>query len=133
MAPLVSLLALVAEPVAAQSPASGIQQHQQLRDQAQQEVVTKMKQSQEVTRPNVSPEDRRALEAEHAEELRQQRQRSGDQQRRQQQLDQSARPQPDPEQQRLLELQRQGFQREDASVPGPGPRPDPALPGERPD
>jgi len=126
-----AVLALAAGEGAAQPPAAGIQQHRELRDQAQQEVVEKVRQSQELNRPQLSPEEKGRLEAEQAQELRQERQRSDDRQRRQQQLEQATRTLPDPEQQRLMELQRQGFQREDASLPAP--KPDPALPGKHPD
>jgi len=122
--PFLSLLTLlVAQAATAQSPGAEIQLHQQIRHQAQQELVTKIKQSRELARPDMLPEERRTLEDAQAEALRDQRQRAADQQRRRQQLEQAARQQPGPEQERQLELQRQGFEREPAPllpVPAPG-------------
>jgi hypothetical protein len=109
--------ATVSLPVAAQSPAGDIKQNQLQRQQSQDELTLKMKQSQEANRPTLTPEQRKELEQQHKEQVDDQRQLQDSQSRRQQQLEQSIQGQPAPRQTELLDLQQLLFGREQIQEP----------------
>src|SRR5512134_2141800 len=89
------------------------------RQQSQDEVVQKIRQSQEMQRPVLSPEQRQDLEREQRDaQLRQQEQQL-EQARRAQQLEQEVRPLPEPQQAEQRALQEQGFERERIQQPAP--------------
>ncbi|HSD60820.1 MAG TPA: hypothetical protein VLC55_08200 [Burkholderiales bacterium] len=91
------------------------------RQQAQDEVVQKIKQSQEINRPVLTPEQRHDLEQEQREAQTRQQEQQLDQSRRAQQLEQAVRPLAEPQQEQQRALQEQGFERERIQVPAPAP------------
>jgi TolA-binding protein len=118
--------AAVSLSAAAQSPVGDIKRDQLQRQQSQDELTLKMKQSQEANRPTVTPDQRKDLEQQHVDQLENQRQLQDSQSRRQQQLEQSIQGQPASRQTELLDLQQLLFGREkiqepqrDETRPGP--------------
>jgi cytoskeletal protein RodZ len=110
---------------------SGVARDTQLqRQHSQDEVVQKIRQSQELHRPVLSPEQRKELERAQGEEQVRQREAQDDQVRRAQQLEQEVRPLPEPQQAEQRALQDQGFERERIQRPVPAPAGAPgAAPG----
>ena len=82
------------------------------RQQAQDEVVLKIRQSRELSRPGVSSEQKQDLEREQREAQARRQEQHWDQARRAQQLELGVRPLAEPQQSQQRELQDQGFERE---------------------
>ena len=91
------------------------------RQQSQDEVVQKIRQSQELNRPVLTPEQRQELEREQREAQTRQQEQQLDQARRAQQLEQAVRPLPEPQQAEQRAVQEQGFERERIQAPAPAP------------
>jgi TolA-binding protein len=110
----------------AETPAGNVKRNELQRQQAQDELNLKIKQSQEANRPGLTQDQIKELQQQSLDQLDSQRQFQDDQSRRQQQLEHATQGQPAARQSEVLELQKLLFDRDkiqepqrDESRPGP--------------
>ncbi|HEX6827769.1 MAG TPA: hypothetical protein VF104_02185 [Burkholderiales bacterium] len=109
------LLALL--PGASWGQAGTARDTQLQRQQAQDQVVRKIQQSQELNRPGSTPEQKKELEQTQREDLVRQQELQDDQARRARQLEQELRSAPGTQPEERQVLQDQGFERERIQQP----------------
>jgi hypothetical protein len=113
------LLALLPGPGWAQGGTARDTQLQ--RQQAQDEVTQKIRHSQELNRPVLSPEQRQELEGAQREAQVRQQEQQAEQARRALQMEMEVRPLPEAQQAERRAIQDQGFERERIQQPAPAP------------